>query len=621
MKKALHLIDVFSISTGAMISSGLFVLPGLAFAKAGPAMILSYLLAALLIVPSMLAKAELSTAMPKSGGTYFFIDRSLGPVLGTFGGLANWFSLSLKSAFALIGIGAFAVLIFPHITVMQIKIIAAGACILFTLFNILSVKIAGRIQVVLVFIMIVILTGYIGRGFIATHPDQYVPFMPNGIWSVISTAGLVFVSFGGLTKIASVAEEIHNPSRNIPLGMGLSFLVVTFLYILAVAVTVGVIPGSELASTLIPLSRGAFSFMGSIGAIILALTAIAAFITTANAGILAASRSPLAMSRDRLLPLFFSKIHPRFSTPHISIFFTSIFMVAMILFLNIEHLVKTASTLMIILFMLDNISVIVMRESRIQNYQPKYKMIFYPWLPAAAVIAYSFLLIEMGRIPIIISSAFFLIGCIGYITYSRMRINRTSAITHIVKRIMDKELKTETLDKELKEIVIERDEIIEDRFDKLIKKSEILDIEKTVPVKEVFQKIAEIFSRRYNIEKELMVSRFLERECQSGTVIRPGLAIPHIIVPGSKCFDVLPVRCRDGLQFSGSPDPVHTMFVLVGSIDERNYHLRALMAIAYIVQDKDFEKKWLRAKNNSELRDIILLSNRLRDQQSKYDNY
>ena len=137
LKKALHLIDVFSISTGAMISSGLFVLPGLAFAKAGPAMILAYLLAALLIIPSMLAKAELSTAMPKSGGTYFFIDRSLGPVLGTFGGLANWFSLSMKSAFALVGIGAFAVLAVPNITPMQIKLIAVSACALFTIFNIL----------------------------------------------------------------------------------------------------------------------------------------------------------------------------------------------------------------------------------------------------------------------------------------------------------------------------------------------------------------------------------------------------------------------------------------------------------------------------------------------------
>ena len=96
LKKELRLIDVFSISSGAMISSGLFVLPSIVFLKAGPSIILSYIFAALLVVPAMLAKAELATAMPKAGGVYFFVHRSLGPLFGTFTGFAAWFSLSLK---------------------------------------------------------------------------------------------------------------------------------------------------------------------------------------------------------------------------------------------------------------------------------------------------------------------------------------------------------------------------------------------------------------------------------------------------------------------------------------------------------------------------------------------
>ena len=113
LKKDLGLIDVFCIASGAMISTGLFVLPGLAFAKSGPAVILAYGLASLLIIPSVLAKAELSTAMPKAGGDYFFIDRSMGPVMGTIGGFAAWFSIAFKSAFALVGIGLFAMLFNP----------------------------------------------------------------------------------------------------------------------------------------------------------------------------------------------------------------------------------------------------------------------------------------------------------------------------------------------------------------------------------------------------------------------------------------------------------------------------------------------------------------------------
>lgn len=113
LKRDLGLLDVFCIASGAMISSGLFILPSIGFSKAGPAVIVSYIIASLLVIPAMLSKAELATAMPKAGGTYFFIDRSMGPMMGTIGGFAAWFSLAFKSAFALLGIGIFAMLINP----------------------------------------------------------------------------------------------------------------------------------------------------------------------------------------------------------------------------------------------------------------------------------------------------------------------------------------------------------------------------------------------------------------------------------------------------------------------------------------------------------------------------
>ena len=116
LRRELGLLDIFCIASGAMISSGLFVLPGLAFAKAGPAVLIAYAFASLFVIPPMLSKAELATAMPKAGGTYFFIDRSMGPMMGTVGGFAAWFSLAFKSAFALVGIGVFAVLLNPGFT-------------------------------------------------------------------------------------------------------------------------------------------------------------------------------------------------------------------------------------------------------------------------------------------------------------------------------------------------------------------------------------------------------------------------------------------------------------------------------------------------------------------------
>lgn len=612
-KRQLNLLDVFCISSGAMISSGLFVLPGLAFAKSGPAMILAYMLASILIIPSMFAKAELATAMPKSGGTYFFIDRSLGPLLGIFGGFANWFSLSFKSAFALVGMGAFAILIFPDISETQIKIIAVIVCLVFALTNILSLKATGKIQIVLVFILLAILTLYIARGFISTHPDFYRPFMPEKFSSIIATAGLVFISFGGLTKVASIAEEINNPGRNIPLGMLLSFFVVTLIYLLAISVTVGIVPANELKNSSIPLSLGAGRILGNPGLILLSIAALTAFITTANSGILSASRTPLAMSKDQLLPKMFSKTNKRTKIPVFSILFTTVFMIIVIVFLNVENLVKTASTLMIILFIMDNLSVIMMRESKIQNYRPKFKTPLYPVLPISAILAYLFLLFEMGWIPIIISMVFLLLGIIIYFLYARKRISRTSALMHIIKRISAKELSSTSLDDELRQIVITRDEIIEDRFDKLIKNCDILDVQGNPEIDVLIMSISKLFEKRCKVSKEDLIQGFKVREAQSSTIIKPGLAIPHIIIPGKTCFDIIPVRCKEGIRFPSSGELVQTMFVLIGTLDERSYHLRALMAIANLVQESDFNKRWMAARNTDELRDVILLSNRKRE--------
>ena len=612
LKKVLGFWDIFSLATGAMISSGLFILPGLAYAKAGPAVIFAYILGAILVIPSALSKIELATAMPSAGGTYFYIERSLGPGFGTFGGFANWFSISFKSAFALLGLGAFALLLYPGITEFQIKLLAVAFCIIFTMLNLVSVKMTGRVQIVLVLFLLAALIYYSVRGFVSIDVQRYVPFAPYGAKAVFATAGLVFISFGGLTKVASVAEEVKRPSLNIPLGMIVALIVVGLFYALTVFTTVGLVDKDALAHSLIPISLGARQFASTPGRTIMVLAAIIAFVTTANAGILSASRSPMAMSRDKLLPKFFAHVNKRFGTPHLAILLTSIFMIIVILFLNLENLVKTASTLMLILFMFVNISVIIMRESRIHSYRPSFRSPLYPWLQIAAILAYGFLIFEMGELPIAITATFTALCCLWYLFYVSARTKRGPAVMHIVERITARELAGSTLARELREILKERDEIVEDKFDKLIKNALIIDIEGSVSADEAFKQMSDKLSRRLGIASDEIFRLFKTREKLSSTVIQPGLAIPHIIVKGNHKFDILLVRCKDGIIFPDTPEPVKTMFVLIGSMDERNYHLRALMAIAQIAQEEDFEKHWLSARNIDELRGLILISSRKR---------
>ncbi|KPL20626.1 MAG: hypothetical protein AMJ75_11515 [Phycisphaerae bacterium SM1_79] len=601
-----------------MISSGLFVLPAIAYAKAGPAVILSYLLASLLIVPSLLSQAELAAAMPRAGGAYFYVERSLGSIWGLFGGLANWFSVAMKSAFAVVGMAVLIEVIFREVfdfqlNPLQLKTVAVVCCLIFTTMNIVSVKHTSRFQILLVGILLALLGFFVVFGAGRVEAVRFKGFLDKGWFSVFATAGLVFVSFGGLTKVASIAEEVKDPGKNLPLGMLLAWFVVTLFYIAVVTIAVGLVDGEELTKSLMPISLAAGKFAGSTGFAVLGLAAVAAFVTTANGGILAASRYPMAMSRDRLLPQRLARINERFKTPHTSILLTGIFMIAAIVFLELELLVKTASTLMIILFILVNASVIIMRESRIQSYRPKFKSPLYPYIHIAAIVAYGALIIDMGWVPLLITAGFIGTSAAWYLLYVYRRVSRASAVMHVVERVTDRELKSVTLENELRDILLERDDVIEDRFDRLIRECQILDIEGQISAEDIFRKVSAILAEKLETNEYVLFEKFLHREAEGGTVVQPGFAIPHIVVEGQHKFEVLLIRARDGINFPHAPDPVKIMFILAGSKDERNYHLRALMAIAQVAQEKDFEKRWFAARNTEAIRNLILLSTRKRD--------
>ena len=217
LKKQLSLLDVYVISTGAMFSSGFLLLPGLAAAQAGPAVVLAYLLAGILIIPAMVSQAELSTAMPRAGGSYYFLDRTMGPLVGMIGGMGTWLALTLKSAFALIGMGAYISIFFD----VPIRPIAIAFAIIFALLNIVGAKESTRLLRILViavlgvigFFVIHGLVVLLSQGIITTHETRFTPFMPTGVDGLLATVGLVFVSFIGLTNVASLAEEVTEPER------------------------------------------------------------------------------------------------------------------------------------------------------------------------------------------------------------------------------------------------------------------------------------------------------------------------------------------------------------------------------------------------------------------------
>jgi amino acid transporter/mannitol/fructose-specific phosphotransferase system IIA component (Ntr-type) len=519
----------------------------------------------------------------------------------------SWFSLTLKSAFALVGMAAFARLLVD----IRMEALAIAFCVLFIGLNILGVKQAARAQVLLVVVLLALMALYVAVCLPAVQVPYLAPFVPHGVGAVLSTAGFVFVSYGGLLKIASVAEEIDNPGRDIPLGMILSLLFVGVLYSLMVFVTTGVLPSEKLDGSLTPISDGAAAVLGRPGFWVMSIAAMLAFVTTANAGIMSASRYPLALSRDGLLPRVVGRVHARFRTPYASILMTGAVMVAA-MFLKLQILVEAASTTLILTYMLACISVVILHEGRVQNYQPVFRAPLYPWLQIVGILGFGVLIVEMGRDALLVTAALIVCGLLVYWFVGRAQQSAEYALLHLIERLTARELTTRSLESELKGIIRERDRVVEDRFDEAIEQSVVLDIEERISLDELLRMAAASLAEKLGLDPEALFQKLLARERQSTTAISPNLAIPHIIVEGEHRFHILLARCREGAEFSKSPMGVRAVFVLLGTLDERNFHLRALAAIAQIVQDPQFQKRWLRARTSEDLRDVVLLAERTR---------
>jgi len=358
LERDLGLFAVVAISIGAMVGSGIFILPGLALKTAGPAVILAYLLAGVLVLPAALSKAEMATAMPEAGGTYIYIERGMGPLLGTIAGVGTWFSLSFKGALALVGGVPYVLYLFD----LPVKPVALALAVVLVLVNLVGAKQTGRLQVAIVAVMLAAMVWWFVVGAPSTDSTYYGGFFDEGSGGLLAATGLVFVSYAGVTKIASVAEEVENPDRNIPLGILGSLCFTTLLYVLIVVVMVGVTPPDLLSDSAVPMIHAAEATLGRLGVIAIIIAAVLALISTANAGILSSSRYPFAMARDQLAPPSLTEIHDKWGTPVQAITLTGAVMLVLIAFVPILQIAKLASAFQIIVFALVNGAVIAFRE-------------------------------------------------------------------------------------------------------------------------------------------------------------------------------------------------------------------------------------------------------------------
>lgn len=634
LKKELGLWDVYAISTGAMFSSGFFLLPGLATAYAGPSTVLAYLLAGFLMVPAMLSMAELSTALPRAGGTYYFLDRSLGPVMGTVGGLGTWMALVLKSGFALLGMGAYLAIapgissLLPHDPDQMlwiIKALAVAMTVVFAAVNILGAKETTRLQGLLVIALLAVLAFFTVQGLwyvffrlgVGEVREQFSPFLheTNGLGGMVSTIGLVFVSYAGLTKVASVSEEVKRPDRNLPLGMFLSLLTATTIYVLGVFIMVAVLDRETLRNDYTPVATAADAFFGWLpypaGLILVIIAALAAFASTGNAGILSASRYPLAMARDRLIGARFGVVS-RFGTPTWGILATAAMMIFFIIILSAEEVAKMASAFNLFVFGAINIAVIVMRESRIDSYDPGYRSPLYPWTQLLGLAITVGLIAQLGWLSILASLGLGVVGLFWYFYYVRSRVDRHGAIYHIFARLGAQRF--EGLDRELRGILKEKGLRADDPYDQVVARADVIDISTPMSFEHVVKLAAGHFASRLTVSADDITSTIMEGTRVGATPVSHGVALPHLRLPDLSNALMILVRTSAGIRVEtdsqhmqrARDQKIYAVIFLASPEDDAAQHLRILAQVAQHVDDERFMEQWLGAKSEHALRQVLL---------------
>ena len=457
LERSLNLIGVIIISLAAMIGSGLFVLPSFAAAVMGPGIWLAFLLAGLVVLPGAISKSELASTMPESGGSYVYIERTFGPLLGTISGLGLWASFLLKSAFALVGFSAYMYAVTTYFdTSMDTMTVAMGALVLITILNIFGIKKVKSFQtpilaITTILLLIICVIQLFDPNTDFSRPiDGAVNVTNDDPQLLVEAAALVFVAFAGIIKVGAIGGEVKNPQKNLPHGILWSLLLVTILYCAVTFIMMASVDGTwwlnEDGTT---REDPVYAFVDAVTdtrvGIAIAFLAILTMISGALSGVLASSRFLFAMARDNLLPQSLEDVNIRYETPHWAIIITGLTMAVCLVVLPVKDVAKLASGFQIMVFMMINLCLIVLRSAVASHdwYNPTFKSPFYPWLQIWGIFAGGVLVYMMGSKAIIGGFGAVVIGLATYSIYgSKHYLARKTPYQTFKQMFSNTELKT-----------------------------------------------------------------------------------------------------------------------------------------------------------------------------------
>jgi len=404
----LGLFDATMIGIGAMIGAGIFVLTGIAAGEAGPASILAFALNGIVTLLTAFAYAELASAIPRAGGGYSFVRMAFPGATGFIAGWMLWFAYTVACSLYALGFagyfwellikyappiaGTIAGLISEHGAVLLITVLIGSA---FVWLNMRGAEVTGKTENILTLSKIAVLCVFVYFGLKLIFSDTSViaenllPFFPKGFAGVMVAMGLTFIAFEGYDLIATVAEEIKEPEKNIPRATFIALITTVIIYLLILFVSLAAITNTGGPSWQFlgkyketAIVRAAENFMPAIGVMVIVLGGLLSTMSALNATVMAASRVSFSMGRDLWLPKRMSEIHITRRTPHVAILTTGVILLIMALTLPIEAVGSAASLIFLLTFALVNLSVIALRR-KYPEIPRKYRVPLYPLLPIA----------------------------------------------------------------------------------------------------------------------------------------------------------------------------------------------------------------------------------------------
>lgn len=432
LAKTLTAKDLIALGVGAVIGTGIFILPGtIAALHSGPAITLSFMIAAVVCAVAAMCYAEFSSALPVAGSAYSYGNIIFGELIGWLLGWALFLEYMLSVAAVSTGWSAYFVSFIEGFGVhipnaitgsfdpahgTYINLFAVLIVMLISVLLMSGTRSSTRINNLMVTIKIGVVLLFLVVGIFYVKSSNWQPFMPFGVSGVFKGASLVFFAYLGFDCVSASAAEVKNPQKNLPIGIIGTLVICTLLYILVAFVLTGMVSYREL-NVANPVAFALQVVHQNWFAGLLSLGALAGMFTMMLTMTYSSSRLVYSIGRDGLLPKMLGKIETRHQTPINSVRVVTVIIATLGGLVSLDQLTNLVNIGTLIAFFFMSIGVIPLRKRKDIPNKDGFKVPLYPWLPLLSGLLCLFMLFELPAVTWMAAGIWFILGLIIYFSY------------------------------------------------------------------------------------------------------------------------------------------------------------------------------------------------------------